>query len=83
MTISLDSLSPELIDLIVAELGPSCSLECQNIARYATISRPWQYSIERVLFRKLSIDCYKLDEVPVMDKRRHSLSEVGRQSYLE
>ena len=55
------------------ELDPSLL----GIARYATISRPFQYATERILFHEISVDCYKLKGVPHLTSHRLSaLREV-------
>ncbi|KAL2823819.1 hypothetical protein BDW59DRAFT_148378 [Aspergillus cavernicola] len=46
MPATLDTLSLELVDLIVTLLEPN-----QGLARYATISKTWQYAVERYTFK--------------------------------
>lgn len=49
------------------------SLPCR-LSRYATLSRHWQYAIERILFRSLSIRPEQMPELECMllDGRRRS-----------
>ena len=73
----------ELVDAIVGCLNapkttqPShWPLVCR-LSPYATVSRKWQYAIERILFRSLTV---KLGD---MEKLEQVLSDSRRRGYLK
>ncbi|KAM0812086.1 hypothetical protein AB5N19_14403 [Seiridium cardinale] len=50
----MDKLSPEIISLIVDELGRGGPQS--RLSSYATISRAWQYAIERICFARIALE---------------------------
>lgn len=73
----------ELIDAIIGRLNapnatqPSYWPFVCRLSPYATVSRKWQYAIERILFRSLTV---KLGD---MEKLEQVLSDSRRRGYLK
>jgi F-box-like len=69
----LDELPPELLATIVSYLDFS------ELAKYVTVSRPWQYAIERPRFRNIHLESTDLLAFPntLVDHRPAALTELS------
>ena len=74
MGVSINDLSFELIDLIVSCLDPQPKdlvRPCKpKLARYATVSRYFQYAVESRVFYSLTVNSEGLDDLPVLTPSR-------------
>jgi hypothetical protein len=58
------------------DLSELSSQHTERLSAYANISRQWQYAVERLVFRSLSIG---VDDIPVFE---YLFQDVRRWSYL-
>ena len=79
MVVSINSLGPELIDIIVSHVAVNRGIYIVGtLAQYATISLAFQYAIERWTFSDIGIDDDGVDDIPTMTPERiHTIRKIS------